>query len=75
MDALSPQAKAALEAYIRDNPEEYAREIKKAREVAFKCTGVLSSIDDAIKHAISCTQCSRELGFVTIDIQLPEAPP
>ena len=74
MNKISPQAKAALEAYIRDYPEEYAREIQRAREVVFKCTGVLSSINYALQHANGCNQCSHELGIFTIEVTLPKAP-
>ncbi len=71
MDFLSPQMRAAFEAYKRDYPEEYARERRKAREVALRCVGVLGSVDDALDHAFGCAKCSRALGIVTIEIKAP----
>ena len=72
-DKLSPHMRAAYEEYKREHPEEIAEAHRKAREVVFKCTSVLYSYEDSMGHAANCAECTRALGFITIDVEMPKA--
>ncbi len=72
-DKLSPEMQAAYEAYKREHPEEVAEAHRKAREVAFKCSGILRSYEDSMQHVVGCKECEHALGIITIDIKMPKA--
>ncbi len=73
-DEYTPHMRGAYEEHKRENPEEVAEAQRKAREIVFKCTGVLRSYENSMPHVSECKKCAQALGVLTIDIELPKAP-
>ncbi len=72
-DELSPSMCALYEKYKQEHPQEVAQAHRTAREIAFKCTGVLHSYEGSMVHVVECKKCAPALGLIAMDLAVPKA--